>query len=343
MEYSQYEAADEAEDSFSGTKRRSDDISTDADPTAEISTDVLIKTPHFITKTYQMINDSDPKIVAWTEAGDKFVVKDQLRLAGECIPRYFSHCNFSSFTRQLNFYRFRKMFPAVKIGPGNEVGNANEKHLIFYHEKFHRDHPEWLPDIKRSTKTSRSSAEQEQIIEDLQSQVAHLENRVATLSSELHVKVATIASEFERKLADVRSLLEYGHPPPAALPTKLQRYSTEDFLRSLISMDGGSRGMDSNLASAASLPMVAAPPPTRPLNRLGTLTLDDINRIVTQLENEGIVNDVTAGSSIPGPTNPSNRIASLSAEDILMTIRQMEHAKAPDRDRDGIDGKRMGL
>jgi len=82
-------------------------------------------------------------LILWsrTEAGDKFVVKDQLRLAGDCIPRYFSHCNFSSFTRQLNFYRFRKMFPAVKIGPGNEVGNANEKHLIFYHEKFHRDHP----------------------------------------------------------------------------------------------------------------------------------------------------------------------------------------------------------
>lgn len=79
-----------------------------------------------------------------TEAGDKFIVKDQARLSAECIPLYFSHSNFSSFTRQLNFYRFRKMFPSVKLGPGNDIVPLSEKHLIFYHEKFHRDHPgEW--------------------------------------------------------------------------------------------------------------------------------------------------------------------------------------------------------
>jgi len=214
--------------------------------------------------------------------------------------------------------------------------NISQSHLLSTFI-YVRGFPEWLPDIKRSTKTTRSSAEQEQIIEDLQIQVANLESRVAILSSELHTKVGTIASEFERRLADVRSLVEYSHPVPSALPTKLQRYTTDDFFRSLLAMDTGGRSLDSSLAVAASVPAVPVPPPTRPLNRLGTLTLDDINRIVTHLENEGMMNDVA------GPTNPATRISSLSAEDILMTIRQMEHVKGPDRDRDSNDGKRMGV
>lgn len=196
----QYDAGDDSDESSNGgRKRKLDDFAAGTENTTAISTDVLIKTPHFITKTYQMINDSDENIVAWTEAGDKFIVKDQLRLASECIPLYFSHNNFSSFTRQLNFYRFRKMFPSVKIGPGNDFGTMNDKHLIFYHEKFHRDHPELLPDIKRSTKTSRSSAEQEQVIEDLQNQLADLEKRFDDLSSQVYSKLSSISAECDKK------------------------------------------------------------------------------------------------------------------------------------------------
>lgn len=33
------------------------------------------------------------------------------------------------------------MFPSVKLGSGQDIVHLNEKHLIFYHEKFHRDHP----------------------------------------------------------------------------------------------------------------------------------------------------------------------------------------------------------
>jgi len=342
---------DESNNGF-GSKRKFDDT--------EISNEVLVKTPHFITKTFQMINDSDRDIVEWTEAGDKFIVKDQERLSVECIPRYFNHNNFSSFTRQLNFYRFRKMFPSAFVKAGES--SPNEKHLIFYHEKFNRDHPEWLPDIKRSTKTTRSSAEQEQIIDDLQGQVSSLEKRIRLLSSELHLKVTTMNAEFDRKLADLRATMSneiyngratrLQMPPPslpitqAPRPTTLNRYTTEDFIRSLVNglEDGGEerertrhvtapalRSTQKNSLSSIQATTSAIPPPPRALNRLGTLTLDDINRIVTHLEGDGRVTDTHEEESVPGPTNHAGRISSLSAEEVLMTIRQMDSSRSTEK------------
>ena len=52
-----YYPEDETEESFSGTKRKSDDIRTDSDPGAEMSNDVLIKTPHFITSKFVIVPD----------------------------------------------------------------------------------------------------------------------------------------------------------------------------------------------------------------------------------------------------------------------------------------------
>jgi len=298
------------------------------------------------------------------------------------------------------------MFPSVKVGPANDFGTMNDKHLIFYHEKFHRDHPgkwgrksrnnkytddisiltdtssyvrlplELLPDIKRSTKTTRSSAEQEQVIEDLQNQLTDLEKRFDDLSSQVYLKLSSISAECDKKIADFqrsmndragaersvderrtseRSFMEYNAPSlptklsrftteDTSLPTtRLNRYTTEDFMRSILHMDGNNghpRGMDNHSASASvpyAIPSLSQQPR---LNRLGTLTLDDINRLVMHLENEGMVTDINAPTwTAPAPTNPVNHIASLSAEDILVALRSMDNPKGPDRDVDGSDNR----
>lgn len=298
-----------------------------------------------------MINYSNPSIVTWNEAGDRFIVKDQVRLSAECIPLYFSHSNFSSFTRQLNFYRFRKIFPSVKLGSGQDIVPLNEKHLIFYHEKFHRDHPEWLPDIKRSTKSSRSSAEQEQIIEDLQLQVVTLEHRLEVLTNELHSKISTISDEYDKKISalerriDEQNITDRGmplrnsseHHVQATLPSRQNRYSTEDLMRSILHMDGNNRGGDS-LSAAASTPL-NIPQVIRPMNnRVGMLSLEDINRLVHGYD--GILHEASAAPWPPAPPNPLSRITSLSAEDILVALRSIENSKISSSDREIKDSTR---
>ncbi len=213
---------------------------------------------------------------------------------------------------------------------------------------------EWLPDIKRSTKSSRSSAEQEQIIEDLQLQVITLEHRLEALTTELHLKLSTIASECDKKISmleriidernvtdrviPVRSFADYH--ATATLPTRQNRYSTEDLMRSILHMDGNNRGIDS-LSAAASTPH-SIPQMARPMNnRLGMLTLDDINRLVHQMGHEGMVNDASAATWPPAPPNPLSRITSLSAEDILVALRSLENSRASGMDRENKDGKRF--
>ena len=71
--------------------------------------------PLFLRKTYQMLESSPKAIAAWSVKGDSFLIKDPDRFAQTVIPQYFSHSNFSSFVRQLNFYGFRKVKQDVRV------------------------------------------------------------------------------------------------------------------------------------------------------------------------------------------------------------------------------------
>lgn len=61
--------------------------------------------PPFLKKTYEMVEDpeTDP-VVSWSQARNSFIVWDSHQLSINLLPKYFKHCNFSSFIRQLNTY-----------------------------------------------------------------------------------------------------------------------------------------------------------------------------------------------------------------------------------------------
>ncbi|CAN8245994.1 unnamed protein product [Cochlearia groenlandica] len=71
-----------------------------------------ITLPPFLTKTYEMVDDSaSDSIVSWTNNYKSFLVKNQAEFSRDLLPRFFKHQNFSSFIRQLNTYGFRKVDP----------------------------------------------------------------------------------------------------------------------------------------------------------------------------------------------------------------------------------------
>lgn len=145
--------------------------------------------PMFLRKTYAMINACDPDIAMWTENGNMFVIKDQGRFEKEIIPKYFDHNKFTSFARQLNFYRFRKM--QCRPIRNADYDPITAKHVTFFNEKFQRGKPELLKEIQRSTKANQNSNNQE-----LQKEVDTLQGRVQSLEHEM----AAMALDHKRRL-----------------------------------------------------------------------------------------------------------------------------------------------
>ena len=102
-----------------------------------------------------MVNDPQTSDVVYWNHGAKspdgascgaaFTVIDNGRMEKEIIPHFYKHSNFTSFIRQLNQYRFRKL---------------DVKSWTFGHEAFVKGRPELLPQIKRKRKASARRADE---------------------------------------------------------------------------------------------------------------------------------------------------------------------------------------
>lgn len=96
-------------------------------------------TPLFPARVFEMLADSaNHHLIKWCDSGDAFTIIDEDRLAETILPKYFSHCQFSSFARQLLAYDFCK--------------SVTEDDCVVYKHKddlFRQDKPELLDCIKR--------------------------------------------------------------------------------------------------------------------------------------------------------------------------------------------------
>eukprot|EP01116_Phalansterium_solitarium_P021873 TRINITY_DN7002_c0_g1_i2.p1 TRINITY_DN7002_c0_g1~~TRINITY_DN7002_c0_g1_i2.p1 ORF type:complete len:525 (+),score=28.10 TRINITY_DN7002_c0_g1_i2:109-1575(+) len=94
----------------------------------------------FVVKTFQLLHDAGNADCAhWNTPGDSFIVSNT-HLFSTRLPKYFKHCNFSSFVRQLNTYGFRKL------------GSSEWE---FRHDLFRRDAPHLLSEIRHRGRPKR--------------------------------------------------------------------------------------------------------------------------------------------------------------------------------------------
>lgn len=141
---------------------------------------VVLTVPSFLAKLWDMVNDESlQNIISWSKEGNSFVIKEKEKFTLQVLPRYFKHCNLSSFIRQLNKYGFKKVQPI-----------ENQKELEFAHNYFLIDDPELLMKIKRKEPESKecNTVESEDVLlKDLFQKVKSLKKTQDIFESKLEL------------------------------------------------------------------------------------------------------------------------------------------------------------
>lgn len=83
----------------------------------------------FVRSLVEMLSDArNSDIITWEPSGASFALHDIPRLCSEVLPRYFRHSNFSSFSRSLCFYSFKKI---TGDGYASVKGHLEYRHPYF--------------------------------------------------------------------------------------------------------------------------------------------------------------------------------------------------------------------
>ncbi|KAG9307345.1 hypothetical protein G9A89_017174 [Geosiphon pyriformis] len=99
----------------------------------------------FVAKLYQLLDSDDYKeYLTWNDSGDVFVICNMDEFAANVLPKYFKHCKFTSFVRQLNIYGF------YRVSDARKSKHVRSKHAcVFSHPQFRRNRQDLLPNIRR--------------------------------------------------------------------------------------------------------------------------------------------------------------------------------------------------
>lgn len=205
-----------------------------------------------------MIDRSDHDIVTWSETGDSFVVKNVEKFASCVLPQYFKHSNFSSFARQLNFYGFRKLKAEPILTADYDSRTAC--YVRFFHEKFQKDHPELLKDIKRATKADMQSKDDVDCLKEelcrlkecVHNMSADYDRKLAEMSYEYNRRITTLSAEYDRLAMLVQQVLAKHGEPIAIASVPLGPGGVPDLMQSL------------SQAASLSLQTGALPPARQP-------------------------------------------------------------------------------
>lgn len=191
----------------------------------------------FLTKLFQIVSNlATDQAIIWTPKGDSFVITDPETFARDILPTYFKHNNIRSFIRQLNTYGFRKR---------TNISSSDE-HLEFFHEKFRRDEPGLLTQIKRCHQPKPSAAgggcggsigggggsgrsedmiapdgKSPQDLDTIRGRVSELKSRLSTLQSEIR----DYNQQMEQKVNILMHILQTSAAPTSSTQQVSQQLS----------------------------------------------------------------------------------------------------------------------
>jgi hypothetical protein len=110
--------------------------------------------PNFAEKLHAVLSSKECQYaISWLPSGRSFCITDQKEFAKNILPKYFREAKFGSFTRRLKRWQFRKVF------------TSGLSQVIFSHDLFHRDRPDFCKIMCCKEKVSAAAAAAENIPE----------------------------------------------------------------------------------------------------------------------------------------------------------------------------------
>lgn len=91
------------------------------------------------------------EIITWSDNGDAFIIYNQNQFEKLILPRYFRTGRFRSFQRQLTTYGFKR----------TNLYASHKDVYVYQHQKFHRDHPELINQVRQKPRASNNEASTE--------------------------------------------------------------------------------------------------------------------------------------------------------------------------------------
>ncbi|CAH0482352.1 unnamed protein product [Peronospora belbahrii] len=96
----------------------------------------------FLKSLRRMLQDESAAVLRWTLNGRAFEIHDMHEMMAHVLPKYFKHCKYTSFQRQLNYFNFRKWTKSKAVV------------CTFSNDFFLRDQPELAWQITRKKSLS---------------------------------------------------------------------------------------------------------------------------------------------------------------------------------------------
>ncbi|RLN26239.1 hypothetical protein BBJ28_00021512 [Nothophytophthora sp. Chile5] len=137
----------------------------------------------FLKSLRQMLEVESDAVLRWTPNGAAFEIHDMHEMMARVLPKYFKHCKYTSFQRQLNYFNFRKWTKSKAVV------------CTFSNDFFLRDRPDlaWRITRKKSLHLSPGAS--------AHSAAARMDARVAQMPKYRSSPLASGASVASRPLS----------------------------------------------------------------------------------------------------------------------------------------------
>ena len=157
----------------------------------------------FVLKLYQFLQSGQhATIVSWYK--DAFVVWKKQEFTEHILPMLYSHTNFSSFERQMNFYSFKKMAVSAELPSKKRMKRTDP--AKFKHRLFHQNASlEQINKICRSTSCHQTRQVKETRL-IMRSRNSKMNNNISELEGEVTSLPVLLSPPVQVQVARARAL-----------------------------------------------------------------------------------------------------------------------------------------